>query len=262
MPRVSWNFMGNLAFPLPPLPEQQAIAAYLDKTTAKIDALIAEQEKLCTLLAEKRKALISHVVTRGLDPKVKLKPSGISWLGDIPEHWGALKIGYLCKLSSGDFISADKIEDSGQYPVYGGNGLRGFTNSHTMEGEWLLIGRQGALCGNVHLVSGKFWATEHALIVYELVPVCKAWFKYVLEDMNLGQYSTSAAQPGLAAEQIRKLKTCVPPLDEQKAIAAYLDKATAKLDALAAKAEEGIALLKERRSALISEVVTGKVRVA
>ena len=131
--RQSMGFedLKRLPFPLPPLPEQHAIAAYLDKATAKIDALIAEQEKLCTLLAEKRKALISHVVTKGLNPKAKLKDSGIPWLGDIPEHWDVKSIKHVAlKVGSGKtpkggseiysesgiiFLRSQNVHNSGLY---------------------------------------------------------------------------------------------------------------------------------------------------
>src|SRR5690606_13665335 len=87
MPRADWEFVGNIPLPLPPLPEQRAIAAFLDERTARIDALVARKRRLVQLLKEKRQALITRAVTRGLDPKVKMKESGVPWLGEVPEHW-------------------------------------------------------------------------------------------------------------------------------------------------------------------------------
>ena len=131
--------------PLPPLPEQQAIAAFLDRETAKIDALVAKKERLIELLQEKRTALISHAVTRGLDPDVPMKDSGVEWLGEIPAHWEVRRLKTMCQIKSGEGITAESIEAEGEYPVYGGNGLRGYTSSYTHDGEFALIGRQGAL---------------------------------------------------------------------------------------------------------------------
>jgi len=184
------------------------------------------------------------------------KDSGVAWIGEIPKEWEAKKMKYISRMKSGDSITSSVIEEDGDYPVYGGNGLRGFTSHYTHEGEYILVGRQGALCGNVRKVTGKFWPSEHAVVVYENNDINKDWYKHFLDDMNLNQYSTSAAQPGLSVEQIINLFACVPPHDNQQAIAAYLDKKTTAVDALIADKRRLIDLLKEKRQAIISEVVT------
>lgn len=184
------------------------------------------------------------------------KPSGVEWLGDIPEHWSVLPLKRLASLQSGDAITADAIVESGDYPVFGGNGLRGFTNQFTHDGEFVLIGRQGALCGNVNFARGRFWASEHAVVATPIQPLDTRWFGEMLAAMNLNQYSTSAAQPGLSVDLVRSLRTAVPPETEQGAIAAFLDRETAKIDALVAEQERLIELLKEKRQAVISHAVT------
>ncbi len=184
------------------------------------------------------------------------KDSGIEWIGAIPENWDIKKLKYISSMKSGNSIPSEKIEGSGKYPVYGGNGLRGYTGDYTHEGDYILIGRQGALCGNVRKVFGRFWPSEHAVVVYDNDSVDKNWYSYFLEIMNLNQYSTSAAQPGLSVEQIINLSACVPPRERQESIAFFLNAKTAAIDTLIADKQKLIDLLKEKRQAIISEAVT------
>lgn len=251
----------NFAFSLPTIKEQDWIVDFLDHETTKIDHLIEKQKKLIELLKEKRQAVISHAVTKGLDPNVPMKDSGVEWLGQVPEHWRVVKLSYKLKLLSGDGITAFDIEDTGMYPVFGGNGLRGFTEKYNCDGEYALIGRQGALCGNINVARGKFFATEHAVVVYPYEKFNLTYLSELLRFMNLGQYSVSAAQPGIAVDRINALPIVIPTLDEQNAIGDFLDQETAKIDSLIAKQKKQIELMQERRTALISAAVTGKIDV-
>ena len=256
---------------LPPPSEQRAIAAFLDRETGRVDRLVAKKRELIERLKEKRTAMISRTVTRGLPAETAakaglpvnppLKPSGLDWLGDIPKHWEVKRLSYLAMLKSGENITSEMIAEGGEYPVYGGNGLRGFYHKFTHRGHFVLIGRQGALCGNINFGNGEFWASEHAVVVLPLTKFAVGWMGELLRAMNLGQYSVTAAQPGIAAEVIRGLQIPVPPLPEQASIAAYLDEETAKLDALVAKVEEAIERLQEYRTALITAAVTGKIDI-
>ena len=200
-------------------------------------------------------------MTKGINPDVKIEPSGIEWLGDIPEHWRKCKLKHLGRFKSGDNLTSLEIDQKGEFPVYGGNGFRGYFNKYTHDGNHLLIGRQGALCGNVHFVEGKFWATEHAVVVTMNTEVDIKWAKYLIEKMNLNQYSQSAAQPGLAVEKIINIYTVLPDIVEQKEIADYIDKKTAVIDISISGVEKEIKLVIEYRTRLISDVVTGKVDV-
>ena len=149
-----------------------------------------------------------------------------------------------------------EIEEEDKYPVYGGNGLRGYFSKYTNEGEYVLIGRQGALCGNINYASGKFWATEHAVVVYLKPNIDCKWYGEMLRVMNLNQYSVSAAQPGLSVDRIKRLLLPAPPFLEQQAIAHYLDTKTAqidrKIDLLTQKAQR----YEELKRSLINETVT------
>jgi len=186
----------------------------------------------------------------------RYKDSGVEWLGEIPEHWDLKKIQYISRLKSGESITSNQIEKDGNFPVFGGNGLRGYYDSYTHDGDYVLIGRQGALCGNINYASGRFWASEHAVVVHNTTNLNVLWLGEILRTMNLGQYSTSAAQPGISVENIGRLKLPFPPLEEQETIARFLDYKTRQIDALIAKKEALLEKLEEKRSALISHAVT------
>ena len=248
-------------FVFPPPSEQRAIVEFLDRETARIDVLVAKKEKLIRQLREKRTAFISHTVTKGLDRDAPMKDSGAEWLGDTPAHWESRRLKTLSTMRSGESITSASIESTGRYPVYGGNGLRGYTSRYTHEGEHVLVGRQGAHCGNVHMARGRFWASEHAVVVTLEDGGVFQWFAALLEAMNLNRQSMAAAQPGLTVEQLRDLRVSVPPVLEQRAIAEFLDRETARIDGLIAKVEEGIERLREYRTAVISAAVTGQIDV-
>ena len=261
MPRADWNFIGSMRQPLPPLPEQTAIVRYLDHTTERIRRYVSSRERLIELLEEYRQAIIHHAVTHGLDPDVRLKSSGVEWLGDVPAHWEVRRLKTLCSMRSGDGITAMSIEPAGEYPVYGGNGLRGYTSNYTHDGNYVLIGRQGALCGNVHIARDQFWASEHAVVVTLSTGYVLEWFAAILNVMDLNQYSLAAAQPGLAVERVLNLSLPVPPLQEQAHIARHIERETADIDASIDRARREIELLSEYRTRLIADVVTGQVDV-
>jgi type I restriction enzyme S subunit len=184
------------------------------------------------------------------------KDSGCDWFDSLPTKWDVKRISHIAQLQSGDAIVSDQIEAEGSYAVYGGNGLRGYSSNFNLEGDYILIGRQGALCGNINYGSGKFWASEHAVVVYPFFDVAIKWLGETLRAMNLNQYNVSAAQPGLAVTNITCLKIPFPSRDEQEKIAQFLYHKTAKIDALIEKQQRLIELLKEKRQAVISHAVT------
>lgn len=260
-PGLSSGFAKNIGLCVPPLSEQTVIVRYLDHADRKVRHAIHARQQLIKLLTEQKQAIIQRAITRGLDPNVRLKPSGVPWLGDVPEHWEVRRLKTVSHMKSGESITGLAIDQVGEYPVYGGNGLRGYTSAYTHDGEYALIGRQGALCGNVHQAHGRFWASEHAVVASLRDGYGLSWFCSLLDVMNLNQYSMAAAQPGLAVEQIMNLWISVPPADEQGQISDYLDGATANLDKAIDAARREIGLLREYRTRLIADVVTGKLDV-
>ncbi len=186
----------------------------------------------------------------------KYKDSGVEWIGEIPEHWKITKIQYLAQLKSGYSLTTEEITDNGLYPVYGGNGIRGYYDKYFLEGDYVLIGRQGALCGNINYSTNKSWATEHAVVCYPKIKYVTRWFGELLRVMNLNQYSLAAAQPGLAVERIKLLPIPIIPLPEQQSIAAYLDQKSGEIDELITLQEEMITKLQSYKQSVITEAVT------
>ena len=234
-----FEVFAGLLLPLPPRDEQDQIVRYLDWKVSQINKLINAKRRQIELLGEQKHITIKNAV-RYTDGNKKCKVKNLAFF------------------KSGTNLTALQIEEAGNYPVYGGNGLRGYYPDFSHSGEYLLIGRQGALCGNVHYVSGDFWATEHAVTVKPNDIVHIKWLYYLLTDINLNQYSMAAAQPGLSVEYLVNLPAYFPPYDEQQKIADFLDTQCANIDKIAAKLNEEITLFAEYRTRLISDVVTGK----
>ena len=264
--RVSRSMLGSFSLPLPPLREQTAIVRFLDHADRRIRHYIRAKERLIELLEEQKQAIIHQAVTGQIDvrtgqPYPAYKDSGVEWLGYVPMHWQSRRLKTLCDMQSGDAITAMSIEETGQYPVFGGNGIRGFSSNYTHDGDFVLIGRQGALCGNVHVVCGRFWASEHAIVATLRRYHIHEWFGALLELMNLNQYSIAAAQPGLSIDRILNLQAPVPPTSEQRAISRHLVAMTAAMQETVTATGREIELVSEYRTRLIADVVTGKLDV-
>ncbi|PJX15218.1 restriction endonuclease subunit S [Halomonas sp. 141] len=183
------------------------------------------------------------------------KDTSIKWSPEIPQHWGIMPLKFMARMKSGDTITAEQFTSDG-FPVYGGNGFRGFTDRKTHTGKFVLIGRQGALCGNVNYAHDDFFATEHAIVVSPKRPIETIWLGEAIRCAGFNQLSQSAAQPGISTEVIGNQRFPFPPLPEQRAIAAFLDNKCAKIDQAVRIKEAQIKLLRERRQILIQQAVT------
>lgn len=186
------------------------------------------------------------------------KDSGVKWIGEIPSLWEVRKLKFLTQyMQSGDNLTSLQIKDNGTYPVYGGNGIRGYYEEKNCNKECIVIGRQGALCGNIHLIKRPIWATDHAVVTYANENTDISYLSYLTSAMNLNQYaSQTAAQPGIAVSFIKNVMTCFPPLTEQQTIAFYLDTKVSKIDNYIATAEKKIAALDELKQVTIADAVT------
>jgi type I restriction enzyme S subunit len=264
----------NEKFAFPPFDEQQSIAAYLDRETTRIDGLVAKKQKLIELLKEKRTALISRAVTKGLDPTVPMKPSGVAWLGDVPRHWDTEKLNRVFSFQKGpnaaDLTKEYVGQNAGDFPVYSGQteneGLMGEIDSYSfdLKSDAILVTTVGARAMTTRLIRGRFSLSQNcAVIVPRGEAVCSIYFEGALRPLfDYEKKSISLImQPSLRFEDLNRFKVPVPSFEEQKKIAAYLDRETAKIDTLVSKVETAIDKLKEYRAALISSAVTGKVDV-
>lgn len=198
---------------VPSVEEQRKIGTYLDQ----LDNLITLHQRKYDKLQVLKKAMLEKMFPKNGSSVPEIRFKGFT------DAWEQRKLGALCvEFKSGDFISASDIAENEAYPVYGGNGLRGFTNHYNHDGEYALIGRQGALCGNVNYAVGKSYFTEHAVAVRANKTNQTRFLYYLFSTMNLGQYSGQSAQPGLAVGNLVELENVVPSKPEQEKIASFL----------------------------------------
>ena len=282
IPHVNGEFLANIRLPLPDETQQRAIADYLDRETGRMDALVAAKERLLELLAEKRQALIASAVTRGLDPNIRLKPSGVEWLGDVPAHWEVRRLKYWVQVNkavlpettdpqyefryleigsvdAGVVIDAPKKICFAAAPsrarriVRNGDTIVSTVRTY-LKAVWFAEGTNNDLiCSTGFAVLTPGHGTAPKFVGY--LAQSNSFTDRVTAE------SVGIAYPAITESRLSSFHVCIPPYTEQAAIADYLDRETAKLDALAAKAREIIGLLKERRAALISAAVTGKIDI-
>lgn len=283
---LSTDELGAFKTPAPPLAEQIQIAAFLDRETAKIDELVAEQRRLMELLKEKRQAVISHTVTRGLNPDVRLKPSGIEWLGDVPEHWETRSIAKASTKITNGFVgpTRDILVSQGVPYIQATHiksGCVNFDDGYFVTQEWSdahaksilaegdsLIVQTGAGTGDVGLVSAaEVGFNCHALIIVapDKSLILGTFLAAVLQSsygqQKLSSIRTGAMHPHLNCGEVKFVEVPLPPLGEQDEIVAYINAAAGKFDTLTTETQRAIDLLQERRTALISAAVTGQVDV-
>jgi type I restriction enzyme, S subunit len=282
---MKYDDVKRLPIIVPPVEDQGAIADFLDRETAKIDALIAEQEKLLALLAEKRQAAISHAVTRGLDPDVPMKDSGIPWLDAVPAHWGVSRLKYVTEAivdcphetpvydPGGDYLvirTADiergVLDPEGMYRLDRAQ-YEARTRRSSLAAEDIVYGREGERWGHAALVpeSDRYCLGQRMMQFRPSEESCPRFLMWQLNSEGTyrqGALDTvGATSPHVNVSTIRNFLLARPPIEEQRAIAAYLDAQSVRFDALQAEAERAVELLREHRSVLISAAVTGKIDV-
>ncbi|MFC5814139.1 restriction endonuclease subunit S [Nonomuraea harbinensis] len=260
----NWSTFARIPLVLPPAAEQRAIADYLDRETARIDTLIEEQQRLIEMLRERREATIRSALLSGLDAADK-RPSGVELLGAIPRHWRMVPTRYLCTITTGSEDSGNATED-GDYPFYvrGREILR--IGHYSFDGEAVMTpgDGQGGTGKVFHYFKGKFEAHQRVYVFKDFAGISGWYFYYFLSTFLRPVAlagSNTVTMESLRRPLLADFKIAVPPLDEQRRIAAYLDEQTAKIDALTAEAERFIELARERRAALITAVVRGQIDV-
>ena len=258
---LSYNELKNQFIPCPSPDEQSAIAAYLDTATAKIDSAIAQQQKMIDLLNERKQIIINNAVTKGLNPNAKMKDSGVEWIGEVPEHWEVRKVKSFGSIRSGDGIKNTDLSEVGKYPVWGGNGFMGYADRFNKDKNAIIIGRVGALCGNVRYLTSPTFITDNALILSLSNNINHYYLLYVLNAANLNSLNTSNAQPLITGSKVKNVVIPYPSINEQKMIVSSLTIALNKIDGIIKLSQRQISLLQERKQIIINDVVTGKVKV-
>ncbi len=291
VPHLFQSDLVKFYLPRPPLDEQQAISSFLDVETSKIDGLVSEQRRLIELLKEKRQAVISHAVTKGLNPNAPMKPSGIQWLGDVPENWDVVAVKHgITKISQGfspqchsEPASEDEwgvvkvgccnkfelneseqkrlppeIEPVPEYEIQNGDILMSRGNTLDLVGSAALVQNvrpRLLLCDLVYRFRAQGNEFNPAFLVHSLRSL------NVRSQIECNAVGSSSTMKKVSQELVRNLLVCRPPIEEQNEIADYLRKRVEAFSQLQAEAERAIELLQERRTALISAAVTGKIDV-
>lgn len=259
-PNISQDIVKNVFVPVINRKHQTAIATFLDQKTVKIDELIKKNEKLIDLLKEYRQALISHTVTKGLDPNAKMKDSGIEWIGKIPEGWEIKRLKWIARLEYGSSLSEEARED-GSIPVFGSNGIVGEHSKSITGKPAIIIGRKGSY-GKVSYSEVPCFPIDTTYYIdSSLTKENIRWLYYLLSSINLDEVTFDTGVPGLSREFAYSKIIPLPTFPEQTTIANYLDHQTARIDEAIHKIQSQIATLKEYRTALISAAVTGKIDV-
>ncbi|MBX3480601.1 MAG: restriction endonuclease subunit S [Caulobacter sp.] len=286
LPSMTQGALKGHSVCFPPLPEQSAIANFLDRETAKIDALVEEQRRLIDLLKEKRQTVISHAVTKGLDPSVPMKDSGVEWLGEVPAHWEVAPLSYRYEVQLGRMLNEARSSGDSMRPY-----LRVFDvqwgainvldlpqmnfpsdarSTYRLEPGDLLVNEGGSYVGRSAIWRGDLEECYFQKALHRVRPRDKSadtaeFLLYVMEyATNYGVFVAGGNQTTidhLTAEQYRRYRFAYPPLTEQIEIATFINQETERLGELVSQAERAISLFQERRSALISAAVTGKIDV-
>lgn len=256
--------MKNIPFLIPPLHEQTAIASFLDKKTVLIDQAIEIKQKQIELLKERKQILIQKAVTRGLNPYVRMKDSGVEWIGEIPGHWEVKRFKFLCYITTGSKNTEDKIEN-GKFPFYVRSQSPERINSYTFDGEAILTAGDGAGVGKVfHYVNGKFDFHQR---VYKFSDFKNVSGKYLFEYLKSNFHNVAlngeakSTVDSLRLPLIQNFLVSLPPLEEQKLINIYISNINNRIDGSIILIEKEIEKLKEYKSTLINSAVTGKIKV-
>lgn len=251
--------MKNILLPEIQFSESEKIAHFLDHETTKIDNLIERQQQLIELLKEKRQALISHAVTKGLNPDVPMKDSGIEWLGKVPEHWNITLLKYLATIKNGQDYKL--VQASSGYPVIGSGGQFTYSSKFMYNKPSVLLGRKGTIDKPLY-INEPFWTVDTMYYTVLNNNIAAKYLYYLALTIQFSKYTTNTALPSMTQESLNNYIFAVPPTKlERNKIERYLDAITVKIDILLEKQLQQIELLKERRTALISAAVTGKIDV-
>lgn len=255
--------LSKVTLALPPLGEQQAIADYLDRETARLDSLIEEQQRLVEMLKERRKSAIRSILLAGLDPNAPRKPSGAKLLGEIPAHWRIVPTRHLCTITTGSEDSGNATDD-GEYPFFvrGQEILR--IDNWSFDGEAVMTpgDGQGGTGKVFHYFTGKFEAHQRVYVFKDFVGVSGWYFYYFLSTFLRPVAlagSNTVTMESLRRPLLADFRVPLPPLNEQRCITDHLDEQTAKIDELISETERFVELSRERRSALITAAVTGQI---
>ena len=263
-PNISQEIIKSLKISGPSLKEQNNIVSYLDDRVSQIDETIAKKEKLIELLEEERKAVINEAVTKGLNPNVKLKPSGIEWLGDIPVHWKISRLKYLSEIKTGEKDTVNR-EDDGEYPFFVRSQSVERINSYSFDGEAVLTAGDGVGVAKVfHYINGKFDYHQRVYKISHFKKITGKYFYFYLKENLIREvikHNAKSTVDSLRLPMFQNFPVVFGDIREQEEIVDFLEEQNNRIDNILIKIKKEIELLIEYRQALIFEAVTGKIDV-
>ena len=250
---------------LPTITEQTSIASFLDRKTSEIDDIIADKKRLLELYEEEKTAIINQAVTKGLDPNAPMKDSGIEWLGEIPDNWEVKKLRYITKITTGAKDTENREED-GEYPFYVRSPNIERISTYSFDGEGILTAGDGVgVCKVWHYVNGKFDFHQRVYLIYDFKEIIgKLLFYYMKLNFihDVLRLSAKSTVDSLRRNMFLDFQVVCPKNEEEQiAIVHHIESECSKIDFKKARTEELIELLTEYRTALVSEAVTGKIKV-
>ncbi len=260
IPHLYFKDYSREIIPLPPLQMQKRIADFLDEKTAHIDALITKKQRHIELLDEKRQAVITRAVSKGLDPHAKMKATGIAWLGEIPEGWKKIQLNNVCIKESSNVSMKSIEQDSGNYPIYGAQGFIKNVSFYHQKEMYISIIKDGAGIGRIDIRKSYSSIIGTLEYIKPKKEIDIYYLYYFLCSIKLSNYTRQTTIPHLYFKDYSREIIPLPPLQEQKRIADFLDRQTRTIDAAQDTIKTSIALLKEYRASLLEHAVLGRLK--
>ncbi|EAW0579671.1 restriction endonuclease subunit S [Campylobacter upsaliensis] len=259
MNNLRYDDFRNIKIPLPPLQEQKEIAEFLDKKCEKIQNYIEKKQKLITLLQEKKQALINQAVTKGLNPNIEFKNSEIAYLGLIPHHWEVRRMKFMASIHNGR-EQTEIADENGIYPIYGSGGILGKSMYFIYDKPSVLLGRKGTIDKPL-FVEEPFWTIDTMFYTSVSKIVLPKYFYYLCLTIDFQFYISGSAIPSMTQYDLANISFALPPLQEQKQIANFLDEKCEKINSAIEKTKKQIELIKEYKNTLINEAVCGRINL-
>ncbi|WP_270992921.1 restriction endonuclease subunit S [Campylobacter upsaliensis] len=256
---ISYASLQYTPIPLPPLQEQKEIAEFLDSKCEKIQNYIEKKQKLITLLQEKKQALINQAVTKGLNPNIEFKNSGIAYLGLIPHHWEVRRMKFMASIHNGR-EQTEIADENGIYPIYGSGGILGKSMYFIYDKPSVLLGRKGTIDKPL-FVEEPFWTIDTMFYTSVSKIVLSKYFYYLCLTIDFQFYISGSAIPSMTQYDLANISFALPPLQEQKQIANFLDEKCEKINSAIEKTKKQIELIKEYKNTLINEAVCGRINL-
>lgn len=256
--RLYWQDFKRMPSVVPPIEEQEQIVRFLDAVGSKVQRFIRNKRRLIELLKEQKQNIINQAVTRGLDPNAKLKPSGVEWIGDIPKHWEVFRLKFLAQIRNGQ--DHKDVESESGYPVIGSGGKFAFASDYMYDGESVLFGRKGTIDKPLY-IEGRFWVVDTMFYTRVFEYVSPKFLYYSALSFPFDFYSTKTALPSMTQRDLSNHPVVLPPKAEQEAIVQFVEEESKVINQAIARAEREIELIRQYRTRLISDVVTGQLDV-